>query len=306
MMRASMKLAWLAALGTVMAVAAGAVAGQPPQPQSLTGNDRTMLRAMLRSGYEAVRDHYFDRTFNGLDWDTRYSQFQGRLSAEQTIQGGLLVVADLVDGLGDSHTHFFPPSSQHRIDYGYDLIAIGQRLHVSAVRPSTDAATKLRPGDLVIRLNEEPITRTSLPRIRYVLGALTPVHETRLTLQDPDGKERSVDVRTTVADGSPMLRMLGTAFRFSDLVRADQEAEFAFRGRSAAAGTVLVWKIPQFTSDLGDINRIVSGSGPGSSRQPGRLCRGAAAPCLGAVLEGGDARHVDRPARHERHQGHPS
>jgi C-terminal processing protease CtpA/Prc len=249
-----MRVAHLAAV-LIVALGLGTGAAGLSEPQAPTGDERAMLQAMLKAGYETVRDHYFDRTFNGVSWDARYAQYQARLATVPTLHAGLLTVADMIDGLGDSHTRFYPPGWLRHVDYGYDLVAIGQRLHVGAVRPSTDAATKLHPGDLVTALNAEPITRQSLPRVRYVLGSLTPLAETRLTLRDPDGRERNVDVKSTVTEGRTM-RLLGGAIKSSDFVRAEQEAEFALRGRSVSVGNVLVWKMPQFISDLGDINRV--------------------------------------------------
>jgi len=248
------RVAHLAAV-LIVALGLGTGAAGLSEPQAPTGDERTMLRAMLKAGYESVRDHYFDRTFNGVSWDARYAQYQARLATAPTLHEGLLTVADMVDGLGDSHTRFYPAGWLHHVDYGYDLVAIGARLHVGAVRPSTDAATKLRPGDLVTALNAQPITRQSLPRTRYVLSALTPLAETRLTLRDPDGRERNVDVKSTVTESREM-RLLGGAIKTSDYVRAEQEAEFAFRARSASIGNVLIWKMPRFISDLGDINRV--------------------------------------------------
>ena len=239
----------------IVALGLGTGAAALPQLQAPTSDERQMLRAMLKAGYDSVREHYFDRKFNGVDWDARYAQYQAKLATAATVHAGLLTVADMVDSLGDSHTRFYPPGWLRQVDYGYDLLAIGQRLYVGAVRPSSDAATKLRPGDLVIALNAQPITRQSLARTRYELLALTPLSETRLTLRDPDGRERNVDVKSTVTESQTM-RLLGGPFWTSDFVRAEQEAEFAFRGRSVSVGSVLIWKMPRFISDLGDINRV--------------------------------------------------
>src|SRR6185436_20490248 len=126
-----MRVAHLAAV-LLIALGLGTGAAGLSQPQTPTGDERAMLRAMLKAGYESVRDYYFDRTFNGVSWDARYAQYQARLSTAPTVHAGLLTVADMIDGLGDSHTRFYPPGWLRQVDYGYDLVAIGQRLHVGA------------------------------------------------------------------------------------------------------------------------------------------------------------------------------
>lgn len=227
-------------------------AAQAPAP---TSSERSMLRAMLKDAYETVRSHYFDRTFNGIDWDARYARYQATLADVPALHTGLMTIAEMLDGLGDSHTLFYPPGWLREVDYGYDLLAVGETLYVTATRPSSDAATRLNPGDRVTSLNGQPLTRQSLPRTRYLLSALMPLAETRLTVRDQSGQERTVDVRSTVTESRAM-RMLGGGIRISDFIRAEQEAEFAFRGRAVPLGDVMVWKMPRFISDLGDVNRV--------------------------------------------------
>lgn len=223
--------------------------------QAPTTHERSLLQAMLKEAYEAVRTHYFDRTFGGVDWAARYAESQSALATAPTLHAGLATIAGMLESLGDSHTVFYPPGWLREVDYGYDLLAVGDVIHVSTVRPATDAAGKLHPGDVVTLLNGKPITRRALPQIRYELSALTPLAETRLTVRDPAGAERTVDVRSTVTESRAM-RMLGGGYRISDFIRAEQESEFPFRGRGVTLGQVMVWKLPRFISDLGDINRV--------------------------------------------------
>ena len=231
----------------LLAVAAPA---QVPTP-----HERGLLQAMLTDAHKAVRTHYFDRTFNGVDWDRRYAESRTALAQVASLHAGLATIAAMLEGLGDSHTVFYPPGWLREVDYGYDLRAVGDLIVVTAVRDSTDAAGKLHPGDVVSSLNGQPLTRQSLAHTRYVLSALAPLAETRLTVRDGAGAERTVDVRSTVTENRAM-RLLGGAYRFSDLVRADQESEFPHRGQAVSLGPVLVWKMPRFISDLGDINRV--------------------------------------------------
>jgi C-terminal processing protease CtpA/Prc len=234
-------------VGSVFVVTAAA--------QVPTSQERALLQAMLKDAHEAVRMHYFDRSFNGVDWAGRYAESQAALAQVTSLPAGLATIAGMLDGLGDSHTVFYPPGWLREVDYGYDLGAVGDVIMVTAVRESTDAAGKLHPGDVVSSLNGQPVTRQSLPHTRYVLSALTPLAETRLTVRAGAGAERTVDVRSTVTESRAM-RFLGGGYRFSDLVRADQEAEFPHRGQAVSLGPVLVWKLSRFISDLGDINRV--------------------------------------------------
>lgn len=237
-----------------MIVTLGIGLGVTVTAQAPTNSDRSLLLAMLKDGYESVRTHYFDRSFNGLDWDALYERYVDRVRQAPSVHAGLLTIAEMLDALDDSHTTFLPPGWLREVDYGYDLMAVGDTIRVAAVRPGSDAAAKVRPGDEVLMLNGKAISRRTLPRSRYVLAALTPLAESRLTVRGPDGGELDIDIRSTVSESRAM-RMLGGGIRFSDFLRAEQEAEFAFRSRTASVGGVLVWRLPRFISDLGDIDR---------------------------------------------------
>lgn len=227
-------------------------------PQGISKHDITRVRGMLKHAHETVKKHYFDPTFNGLDWDARYAEHLAKVDAAPHLSGGLSIVADFLDGLQDSHTYFMPPAWARQVDYGYDIGFLRDAAHVVAVRPGTDAEKKLRLGDHIVSINSQPVTRETFSRMQYILQVLSPMVGTRVVIRAAGGSERTETIDSKVIDGPAMTQMFGPGGkRISDLIREQQDAQFAIRHRTAAVGPVLVWRAPTFMADSAEIDRMV-------------------------------------------------
>ncbi len=227
-------------------------------PQGISANDVYRVRSMLKHAHEAVKKHYFDTGFNGLDWDARYAEYLAKIDSAPHLSGGLSIVAGFLDGLQDSHTYFMPPAWSRQVDYGYDVGFIRDVPHVMAVRPGTDAAKKLTPGDQIVTINSQPVTRESFARMQYILNVLSPMIGTRVVIRQSDGTERTETVNATVTDGRAMMQLFGPGgTHISDLIRDMEDAQYAIRHRTVEVGNVLVWKAPTFMAEDAEIDRMV-------------------------------------------------
>src|SRR5271154_3068311 len=61
-------------------------------------------RGILRNAYEAVKNHYYDPKFHGLDLDARYREFDEKIKTAGSLGHAFGMVAAFLDGLNDSHT----------------------------------------------------------------------------------------------------------------------------------------------------------------------------------------------------------
>lgn len=246
-------------IGALMAVlCAAALAAQAPQsPQGIGKNDIYRVRGMLKHAHDTVKKHYFDSTFNDLDWDARYAEHLAKIDAAPHLSGGLSIVADFLDGLQDSHTYFMPPAWSRQVDYGYDIGFIRDAAHVVAVRAGTDAEKKLRLGDHIVTINSQPVTRETFSRMQYILQVLSPMVGTRVVIRAADGSERMETVDSKITDGPAMTQFGPGGKRISDLIREREDAQFAIRHRTVKVGVVLVWKAPTFMAEDAEIDRMV-------------------------------------------------
>ena len=179
----------LAMVGTI------ALAAQSPV---MPVNDLLKARNMLRESYETVQKEYYDPAFRGIDLPARFKEYDDKLRAAPSMNAGLTLIAAFLDGLQDSHTFLQPPDRSYSVDYGYRLAVIGDDVFVERVRPDTDAGSKVQPGDRLISLNGNGVSRASFHRMQYLLQTLQPQPSTRLVLRNPEGAERTVAVDTKI------------------------------------------------------------------------------------------------------------
>jgi C-terminal processing protease CtpA/Prc len=230
------------------------------QPQGLSKQDATRIDGMLKDAYESIRKYYYDASLRGLDWDERYEEFRSRIETAPSLNAGLGIVAAFVDGLEDSHTYFQPPNWSKTVDYGYDVGIVGDDPYVLRVKPKTDAASKLRPGDRVISINDNQVTRESFSRMQYILNLLSPQVATKVVVRGDDGVEREELVQSKVIEGRALTVIggPGAPLRMSDLIRDMEMAQYQMRPRSAVFGDVLIAKMPTFFAERSDIDGLIS------------------------------------------------
>jgi C-terminal processing protease CtpA/Prc len=242
----------------VMAAATCVVALTAQAPQGISANDVYRVRGMLKHAHEAVKKHYFDPTFNGLDLDARYAEYLAKIDSAPHLSGGLSIVAAFLDGLQDSHTYFMPPAWSRQVDYGYDIGFLRDVPYVMAVRAGTDAEKKLKPGDHIVSVNSQPVARESFARMQYILNVLSPMVGTRVVIRQVDGTERTEVVDSKVTNGRAMTQLFGPGgTHISDLIREMEDAQYAIRHRTVEVGNVLVWKAPTFLAEDAEIDRMV-------------------------------------------------
>jgi len=227
-------------------------------PAAMPANDLHKVRGMLREGYETVKKYYYDPTFHGINLDARFAEFDEKLKSAPTMNAGLSLVAAFMDGLKDSHTAFSPPAHSYEVDYGYRLSVIGDDVYVARVRPGTDAESKVRPGDQLVTLNGGGVGRESFHRMQYLFNTLQPVQQTRLVLRDPVGVERTVQVETKITPGRVVRNLsgAGAGIELQDMQQQQDAADHLMRQRHVEMGGVMIWKMPAFMMEKGEVDRM--------------------------------------------------
>jgi carboxyl-terminal processing protease len=200
-----------------------------------------------------VAKHYYDPTLHGVDWDGQ------RLAAKKKIENAtssnlaFANLAAMLDSLNDSHTFFIPPPRSFSLDYGWRIQSIGERCLVTRVRPQTDAANKIHPGDEVLAINDYKPARGNIFRIEYVLDALRPQSKIEAVVRSPNGEERKVEIVPKVFEGQLVSPTLG------DLRLAGEVQHERFRPRIISLDSnVLVVNIPVFLFDEDEVGKLIS------------------------------------------------
>ena len=242
----------------MMALVALAFAAQgllARQQQKMNGMQRDEAEGMLRDARDAVKKYYYDPKFHGVDLDARYREFDERIKAAPDYNDGLRMVAAFLSGFHDSHTYFVPPPRPYQWDYGFRIQLIGNTGFISRLRPDTDAASKLVPGDQVLAFNTYSVNRVDFHDLSYTFNALMPQVRVQLDVRDPDGKIRREIVDTKFREGKNVLDFTGGNDIF-DYERREENQDQLVRQRWVETGDIMIWKMPEFLLANDEVDHI--------------------------------------------------
>lgn len=204
---------------------------------------------MLAQIHNELKKSYYDPKFHGVDIDARYKAYTERLKGVQTLGDAYRVVAAYLSGLEDSHTYFEPPARSYDFDYGFQMQMIGDQCFITEIRPDSDAAKKLHPGDQVLRLGTYGVDRKSLWQLEYYLYQLAPQPAIELTLRDPSGNTRQERVVTKYRTHSRMNDLSVENPEIWRMILKQESGLHYLRNRYAEKEDLFIWKLPIFVSD---------------------------------------------------------
>lgn len=208
---------------------------------------------MLSQVHQTLRQNYYDPSFHGIDVDERFKKYLTEIKNANTFQTAYRAIESFLIGLNDSHTVFLPPPNSNRVTYGFRIKMIGDQCFAIGLRPSSDAAQKLRVGDQILSLDGYAVNREDLWQIEYYLNFLPPKRTTDFTLRDVSGKVRTENVD---ADVEALSKYRPSS---SSLSRMHFESwQHNIRSRSAEQDDVFFWKFASFNEDEPSIDHMLS------------------------------------------------
>jgi len=227
----------------------------PQQPKRLNSFDLAQGHFMLRMAYEEIKKNYYDPKFHGVDLETVYTRVDKALDGAASNSDVYFLIAGFVSALDDSHTYFIPPTLVHEIDRGFQMGVVGEACFVTHVRPKTDAALKLHPGDRILSINGYKATRESYDLLQYVFQTLSPVPELTMELVDPNGARRTEVVKATTIEHKALIDVIGGVDELHQKIDEQNEAH-RNRERYYVNGDIVVWKMPDFEADDDAVNTM--------------------------------------------------
>lgn len=215
-------------------------------------------RGILRDAYDAVKKHYYDPKFHGIDWDARYHEFDEKIKTAGSLGHAFGMVAAFLDGLNDSHTFFNAPRRPYKLDYGYRMQIFGENCFVTRVRPGTDAVGKINPGDEIVAFNRRDVNRKSLWKLEYFFNSLSPQEASLVDFIGLDGKEQNLQINTKMV---PLKRVMdisgeGEGNDIWQLIREDEKEDHVVRQRIVEKDGVMIWKMPEFFISDSEVDHI--------------------------------------------------
>ena len=245
----------------VAVVALLATVAWSQQQPAMSKQDRDRALDMLRGVGDDVRKHYYDSKFHGLNWDAKMEDAKQRIEKATSLNMALSEIAAVLDALNDSHTFFLPPQHVNRTDYGFQYQMVADRCFITRVRPKSDAEAKgVKAGDEIVGINGYNVTRDTLWKMQYVFSVLRPQPGLRLSLKDPAGSQRKVDVAARIHQGKRVADLTGESGGndFWDLIRESENEEHLLRARYTEYGDqLMVLKVPEFAFSQAEVESMI-------------------------------------------------
>jgi C-terminal processing protease CtpA/Prc len=253
------------------------------QNQTIDDQDRQRIRQMLTNIKTDLKKNYYDPTFRGIDLDAHFKAAEEKAVQASSLVRAYRIMAQALIDLNDSHTYFDPPVRPVRVDYGWQMLMIGDKCYLTGIKPKSNAEEQgLKPGDQIVSLDGYEPTRADLWKMKYVYYLLSPRRGLRMVVQSPDGKQRQLDVMAKIYESRRVLN-LDDPDVWTDFEQQDENTKHLNRHRHYAEGDLFIWKMPQF-DDAASMDDMMSkarkyrsliidlrGNGGGDSRALERL-----------------------------------
>ncbi len=221
-----------------------------PLAAQISSVDRDRGRTMLRQVRAQIQQRYYDAGYGRVDLDATAAQLDASIQDAQSLGEVFAAVAQMAMQMGDSHTFFVPPQQTVEVDYGWELMMVGDSAWVSEVSDGSDAHRQgVRPGDRVISVNGHAPTRHNLWAMQYAFRVIRPQPGLRVVLRAPGGQPRQLDLASRVRERFRIVDLTGGdgGGDIHALIRQSQNEQRDMAPRFAQVGDgVLVWKLPTF------------------------------------------------------------
>lgn len=240
------------ALLVIVAATIGIVEAQDknddkPNPDANAKRAREYASQMLDEIERLMFEHYYDKTFHGIDLKKRIKEAKERLKTLEYNWQMYSVPAQVLLELNDSHTSLGLPRTDN-FDYGVRWQMIGDDCFITKVDKKSDAFKQgLEPGDQILKIGRFVPNRADLWKINFVLYNLDPAKTIELKIRRPDNAEKIVRITAS---------SVSSAKFWNDLIDRQETKRDIFKC-SEISPTVVVCKLYTFNAENSDIAKMM-------------------------------------------------
>jgi carboxyl-terminal processing protease len=215
------------------AIARTASAALPVHSQTSSSTKSSQLSLKTRQEvfervWKEIDEHYYDRSFNGVDWRAVHSRYKPLVDATKSDREFYALMNRMTGELHDAHTRFNSPEQwrnikkQQGVGSGLSLDEIDGKIVVTSIRPDSNAAhVGIEPGMILQTVDGKPVAEriaeiesaksassTSRATRMFTYSRLLagpPDSEVKLGLERADGSHFETEVRRQVYSSAPNL-----------------------------------------------------------------------------------------------------
>ncbi len=248
----------LRAAALALALVATVTTGLTARAQDFGDQDRARGKTMLNVIKKDIQKNYYDPSYRNVDLDARFKAAEDRIAKAQSNGEVFGVIAQALVDFKDSHLYFVPPSRSVDVEYGWEMRAIGDGCFVVAVQPGSDADKKgLRVGDRVLSIDGRQPARSIVWLMNYFYYTLRPAPGMKLAVQSPGAEPRQIEIAAKVIQKSKLLDLNSNLEIWNEIRDSEKEARLSRHRYYEIGENALVWQMPGFDLENGEIDRIL-------------------------------------------------
>ena len=176
--------------------------------------------------WQEIRDHYYDSSFNGVNWDDVRTRYRPLVDATKNDQAFYTLMSQMTGELHDAHTRFNSPEQwknfkrQQGVSSGISVDDVDGKTVITAVRRDSSAAyAGVESGMVILSIDGKPIAeriaevernkaKSSSDRATRMFSysrifAGPPDSEMRLALERADGSRFEVTLKRQIYSAAP-------------------------------------------------------------------------------------------------------
>src|ERR1043165_6208663 len=130
--------------------------------------------AVFDDAWETIEERYYDPKFHGIDWQGKRTTFRPAGARAGNTQEFYDVLRQMIASLKDAHTRVYSPDEKFDwwnprfVTVGLTVREIEGRPTVIQIDPgSTAARTEIKPGDVIVSIDDQPVAEAIKQRLRY-------------------------------------------------------------------------------------------------------------------------------------------
>jgi C-terminal peptidase prc len=204
---------------------------------------RLMYQNILKTVKEDIKNNYFDPKLGGIDIEGNSKKASELLNEAKSIEEMADIIARFLYPFNDSHLYFIPPSKTTKVEYGWEMMFIGDKVFVVKVEEDSDAYKKgVRAGDQIYMVNDYILTRPEFSLFSYHFNILRPQRALNVILIKPSGNKYKLELKSKVTVESVFLPST------RDLI-LESETEYNESTRQLFHDEIpglAIWKMPNF------------------------------------------------------------
>lgn len=226
---------------------------QPAAAQGLDRIEKGRMKDMLSNIKAQIKKHYYDPNFRGIDLDARFKKAEERLDQVTSVGQAFAVIAQTLIEFDDSHLFFVPPSTNLAVEYGWRMQMFGDKCFVTSVRPKSEAANFLNPGDQILSIEGFRPTRKEFWKMQYYYNVLSKRDKLKLQIVPAGTNEpKEVEVKALIKK-LPNVITYQSYFRLYDGYYNEEN----YKHRFVSIGNTMVWRMPAFDFEPSDVDFLI-------------------------------------------------